>query len=240
MSGFFNAGRRVVRFAQGEWDEEKHPRDGGKFAPKEGAGGESGPSGGGERPKPKEGDPIPDPLRNADGSYAETTEEYYGRIAGPEHAFLVRTKGKPGHIYRGISGEELRDIHDTGRIKSKGELNVSDAENGTTLYSESPQTALNYQTSFAPADKRLKPGRPAYVIEVKRGTDDAVDVPGGARGDHAIPGDVPSDLIARVWELDAPYEEAPFPHIQIRQTGIEAGGSAVPARTAPANSKVTK
>ena len=46
MSGFFNAGRRVVRFAQGEWDEEKHPRDGGKFAPKEGRGAD--PGGGGK------------------------------------------------------------------------------------------------------------------------------------------------------------------------------------------------
>ena len=123
MSGFFNAGRRVVRFAQGEWDEEKHPRDGGKFAPKEGAGGESDPSGGGkdeQRPDPSQ--PSASEPKTGRGA-AVASDEYKSNLNSEEMAALSHYTGD-GWTEVNSALRGTPDIR-TGRVRDVSEVETT-------------------------------------------------------------------------------------------------------------------
>jgi hypothetical protein len=114
---------------------------------------------------------------------------------------------RDGMLYRGVSAADYEQIQKTGQIQSNGQYNLGTAQEGLTSYGADPLTAASYAGGFAPAQFQPTPGRPNYVIEVKR-PDNAIDgnvTPEsglrGVEGEVGVPGAVPASEIQRVWEV---------------------------------------
>ena len=71
-------------------------------------------------------------------------------------------------MFRGMSHEEYEEFRQTGYIHSHGRHNIAPSEEGTTLFSTDPRTAETYAHHMAPPEYKPTPGRPAYVLAVKR------------------------------------------------------------------------
>ena len=76
-------------------------------------------------------------------------------------------KPEPGFIYRGMSGGELADILESGKISSKGGYNLGDDQKGLSFFSTQPSQAESYAGGFAPWQYSPTFQKPSYIIKVK-------------------------------------------------------------------------
>jgi hypothetical protein len=117
----------------------------------------------------------------------------------------VPAEKQDGVIFRGMSAEEYAEIQKTGSIKSSGEWNLGGQE-GMTLYTTDPGSAQSYANSFAPAQFKATPEKPAYIIAIKDpGAKSGIPgTPMSATHERAVLGSVDSDEIISVYE-GVPY-----------------------------------
>ncbi len=104
----------------------------------------------------------------------------------------------PDLIHRGMSHEEYHSILKTGRIESKGRYNIGDVQKGLTYFTTQPASAVNYASSFAPSKHKPSPERHAYVVSVKKPSQDRIQhVEGTAKHEVGVKGHIPaSDIVA--------------------------------------------
>jgi len=103
-------------------------------------------------------------------------------------------------MYRGMSWEEWRSINKSGKIVSKGEMNIE--QEGLTFFSVRPSSATSYASGFTPMQYEISYKTPGVVIAVpiKYGLsgEDRKDIP---ESERAIKGALPASEIVHVWFL---------------------------------------
>lgn len=83
-----------------------------------------------------------------------------------------------GVIFRGMSAGEYAAFQKTGEIRSAGNYNLEGQDN-LTYWSNDPEQAQHYASSFAPAEYKATFERPAYVVAAKHpGAENTRHVPG--------------------------------------------------------------
>jgi hypothetical protein len=104
-------------------------------------------------------------------------------------------------MYRGMSWEEWQEAQRTGVIRSRGDLNALDGQEGYTCFAHDVGTSVAYATGFAPAKYQPAVGKPGVLIAVPR--EPGVHLPHQSSGEVNIES-VPLDRVQRVWEAH-PY-----------------------------------
>lgn len=129
-------------------------------------------------------------------SQAEVDGKYTYRT--PANA--VELDPRPGHIYRGMSWEEWRDINRKGKIESRGDHNLSGQE-GLTFWGNA-ETAEYYANGFAPVPFKPTITRPGIIIEIPEHYAESHEdrpnvIPNGEYATTALP----LQVITRRWKL---------------------------------------
>jgi hypothetical protein len=71
-------------------------------------------------------------------------------------------------VWRGVNSAEMKFIESNRFIKSNQEMNIGyEVEQGLTVYSKTPNSAISYATSFATDKHKPTENKPNYIIEVK-------------------------------------------------------------------------
>lgn len=157
------------------------------------------------------------------------TDEYgtrYQYDLKPGWVESLPDEGDPDLMYRGMSWEEWQEAQRTGILKSLGEYNIGEEQQGLTYYTTEPRSAQQYASSFAPVQFEAAPDRPAVVIAVPRRQGRHVE----GTGEHeiGIPDEVPLAEVQGVWE-GHPYEVTGVGHSDILDDwGGRRDGSAAP------------
>ena len=157
--------------------------------------------------------------RIADASPA-TGDERSRVTLRPESGYVDRIEKvatpNPSLLYRGMSWEEMQSVLSTGHVRSAGEYNMGEAQEGLTFFSTSPDQADSYAGGFAPYTRKPTWERPSYVIAVEmpeagrlhylngRGEMQRTPPPGGERMEVGVEGAVPVASIRHVYEV-RPY-----------------------------------
>lgn len=112
-------------------------------------------------------------------------------------------------IYRGMSHEEFEDALKRGHIQSHGEYNIGPSQKGLTYFSKWPAQAVSYAHGFAPKQFKATPGRPAYVVAVKRPPEEHIrHVHGTDPNEVGVSAPVPMEHVRGVWR-GTPVEYTP-------------------------------
>lgn len=139
----------------------------------------------------------------------------------------IPVTAQEGVMFRGMSAEEYRQFLATGQVQTAGTYNMSGQE-GLTYWSTSPEAAVSYASSFAPAQFKASFDRPAYVVAARRtdSTDERA-VKGVAEHEIGVSRAVARGEVLDVFE-GVVYAQTPSSY-SIRETGIEGerrvGGS---------------
>lgn len=104
-----------------------------------------------------------------------------------------------GYLFRGMSWEEWQEAKRTGVIKSLGNYNIGEEQEGLTFFSTDADSAAYYANAFAPWQFGATPDRPAVVIKIK---DPGTAVPTKGTGEHerGLPGEIKLDQVIAVYE----------------------------------------
>ena len=105
-------------------------------------------------------------------------------------------------LYRGMSAEEYRGALEQGYIKSKGDYNIGDEQEGLTFFSTRPSQAQSYANNFTPEGFKATPDRPAYVVGIKKPK--KIDYITGDT-EMGLKGQIPTSDIVEVFE-GKPYQ----------------------------------
>lgn len=102
-------------------------------------------------------------------------------------------------IHRGMSHDEYQNILKTGKISSKGSGNLGKEQEGLTYFTTRPASADNYANSFAMEKNSPKPGKPAYIVTIKRPHESRIKrVEGTGEHEVGVIGDISADDIVSV------------------------------------------
>ena len=132
------------------------------------------------------------------------TGEIVGRkdklVPKPHAVLRLPAEKQEGMMYRGMSGDEMKSILETGKVKSKGEYNFTGGQEGLTYFDINPASAESYASSFAPAQHKPTFDRPAYVIGMKQpGPEQIRTIPGTSEAERGIMGELSAEDILNVW-----------------------------------------
>jgi len=105
-------------------------------------------------------------------------------------------------LYRGMSAEEYRGALEQGYIKSKGDYNIGDEQEGLTFFSTRPSQAESYANNYTPEGFKATPDRPAYVVAIKK--PNKIDYVTGDT-EIGLKGEIPTSAIVDVFE-GKPYQ----------------------------------
>ena len=117
----------------------------------------------------------------------------------PDSGYTQDVQDKPtkGVLFRGMSHEEFHGIQKSGKIQSKGAMNMGKEQEGLTYYSRDPSQAQHYAHSFAHAEHKATGQHHAYVVAVKDpGTE--VKVKGTGENEVGIPHAIKKEDILHV------------------------------------------
>lgn len=105
-----------------------------------------------------------------------------------------------GIIHRGMSHDEYHNILKTGKIESKGRYNIGDQQKGLTYFTTKADSAGSYATSFAPNSKKPTPEKGAYIVSIKRPSEDRIKhVEGTGEHEVGVIGPISSNDIVAVY-----------------------------------------
>ncbi len=106
---------------------------------------------------------------------------------------------EPDYIFRGMSADEYKNFKKTGKIKSDGSYNFS-SQKGLTYFTKDPRSAVSYANSFAPKGKKPTFEKPAYIVKIKRPSEDRVQhVQGVAEHEVGVMGEVDKSEVVGVY-----------------------------------------
>lgn len=128
--------------------------------------------------------------------------------AGTGYSEKMPAKEEAGMLYRGVSWEEYQFIKKHGFIKSNCSYNLGECQLGLTYFSGDPDTAAHYAGTFQPYPWLPTFERPAYVIKIRRPSEEKIDLTAAPMGEIGIRGDIPVSEIVALYEI-RPYEISP-------------------------------
>ena len=130
--------------------------------------------------------------------------EYRNTVIPTKGALYIEdiVEQSDGVLYRGMSAEEYRGALEQGYIKSKGDYNIGDEQEGLTFFSTRPSQAQSYANNFTPEGFKATPDRPAYVVAIKK--PNKIDYVTGDT-EIGLKGEIPTSAIVDVFE-GKPYQ----------------------------------
>lgn len=130
--------------------------------------------------------------------------EYRNTVIPTKGALYIEdiVEQSDGVLYRGMSAEEYRGALEQGYIKSKGDYNIGDEQEGLTFFSTSPSQAESYANNYTPEGFKATPDRPAYVVAIKK--PNKIDYVTGDT-EIGLKGEIPTSAIVDVFE-GKPYQ----------------------------------
>lgn len=126
----------------------------------------------------------------------ESVDSYMLRTSGEAGRFLRNPQRVEGKLYRGMSRAELKSAIKSNAIQSKGYGSFS-TQKGETHFTDYPASATSYATGFAMRGWKPRENRPAYVVEVNRGS----QFKENAVGEFYSDAPTPMSEVTRVWEI---------------------------------------
>src|SRR5215471_599 len=146
--------------------------------------------------------------RYADLKTVDAGTEFERQVPKPKEGVSdqIAPLDRPDVIYRGMSDEEHAHYLKTGEIKSRGEYNIGEAQQGLTYWTTKPDTAAYYASSFAPWQFQPTFEHPAWVVAATR-PKEVRDVPGTAENEVGVARPIKKDEVIGEWRGDAYYHK---------------------------------
>jgi len=105
----------------------------------------------------------------------------------------------PNMLYRGLSDDEIMDMIEHGQLRSRGEHNIGDWQEGLTFFSTDPQQAESYANAFAPYPYIPSFDHPGHIIGIRRPEESRITVHPNYPTEVGVRGPIdPEDIVDSV------------------------------------------